>query len=166
MKPTHVTPPLAALLSRSSLPSSLRAPARGGLKKIIFFSAARRAREMSRTIGFLALVATVAALRVEPLLRIARPAVVARRVSNPTALLPSASAGVGLGGSDSVTAATLGAAAADSLAQVDLPSTVLVADVIEFFQAFADSPFILLIPIGAGAAVASIIIYILVKSAG
>jgi hypothetical protein len=117
-------------------------------------------------IGFLSLVAAVAALSVEPSLRIARPAVLGRRASSPTALLPSVSAGVGLGATGSVTAATLGAAAADSMARVDLPSTVLVADVIEFFQAFADSPFILLIPIGAGAGVAAIIIFLLVKSAG
>lgn len=45
-------------------------------------------------------------------------------------------------------------------------STVVVADIIDQVAAFADSPFILILPIGGGALVASLIILILVKSAG
>ena len=47
------------------------------------------------------------------------------------------------------------------------PATaLLVADVLDTLQGFAGSPLLLLVPIGAGTLVASIIIYLLVKSAG
>ena len=47
-----------------------------------------------------------------------------------------------------------------------LPSTVLVADLVDAISGFASSPLILLVPIGAGTLVAAAIIYVLVKSAG
>ncbi len=47
-----------------------------------------------------------------------------------------------------------------------LPTSAVLADVLDVVQGFADSPLILLVPIGAGTLVASIIIAILVKSAG
>jgi len=108
-----------------------------------------------------ALVAAATALSVQPTLRVARPLAVSRRAPSPCALLPPATAGVGLGSSGA-----FGVAAADSLSQVDMPSTLLAADLIEVFQGFADSPAILLIPIGAGALVAALIVTVLVKSAG
>ena len=47
-----------------------------------------------------------------------------------------------------------------------LPSAALVADVFDGLSSIADSPLILLVPIGGGTLVAMVIIYILVKSAG
>ena len=48
-----------------------------------------------------------------------------------------------------------------------LPTDLLAdSSPLDFLAAFANSPFILLVPIGAGALVAGIIIFILVKSAG
>lgn len=51
-------------------------------------------------------------------------------------------------------------------ASLDHTSVLLSEGFLDVLQGFADSPAILLIPIGAGATVASIIIFILVKSAG
>jgi hypothetical protein len=56
--------------------------------------------------------------------------------------------------------------AATTATAVSLPATILVSDIIDTLQGFANSPLILLIPIGAGLAVASVIIFILVKAAG
>ena len=47
-----------------------------------------------------------------------------------------------------------------------LPSSLLLSDAFDMISGFAGSPLILLLPIGAGTLVASIIIFILVKSAG
>mmetsp|Transcript_14061 Transcript_14061/g.23317 ORF Transcript_14061/g.23317 Transcript_14061/m.23317 type:complete len:110 (+) Transcript_14061:66-395(+) len=49
--------------------------------------------------------------------------------------------------------------------EIELPP-ILLADVIDAIAGFADSPLILLLPIGAGTLVACVIIFILVKSAG
>jgi len=57
-------------------------------------------------------------------------------------------------------------AAAAAAATAALPASVLVGDIADVLQGFAGSPLILLVPMGAGALVASIIIFILVKSAG
>ena len=46
-----------------------------------------------------------------------------------------------------------------------LPTTTAVADIVDNVAAFADSPAILLLPIGAGAVVAGLIIFVLVKAA-
>jgi hypothetical protein len=55
----------------------------------------------------------------------------------------------------------------DPAAALSLPSTVAISDIITDVAAnIPDSPLILLVPIGGGLLVASIIIYILVKSAG
>ena len=55
---------------------------------------------------------------------------------------------------------------AASSVSTSLPSTVLVSDAFELITSFGNSPFVLLIPIGAGTLVASLIIWVLVKSAG
>ena len=52
-----------------------------------------------------------------------------------------------------------------AVAVVAAPS-VLVADAFDLIAGFANSPLVLLVPIGAGSLVAAAIIYILVKSAG
>ena len=51
-------------------------------------------------------------------------------------------------------------------AAASLPSTLLLSDAVDAISGFATNPLILLVPISAGGIVASIIIYILVKSAG
>ena len=51
-------------------------------------------------------------------------------------------------------------------AAASLPSTLLLSDAVDAISSFATNPLILLVPISAGGIVASIIIYILVKSAG
>lgn len=66
----------------------------------------------------------------------------------------------------------LGAAAAPAAANYAasaaavLPSSLLIADIVDTISGVANSPLVLLIPIGGGSLVAAIIIYILVKSAG
>ena len=57
-------------------------------------------------------------------------------------------------------------ATAAAAATSALPTSVLVSDIADALQGFGNSPFVLLVPIGAGAALAAIIIFILVKSAG
>ena len=56
--------------------------------------------------------------------------------------------------------------AAQPLLHASLPTTTAVADIVDNVAAFADSPAILLLPIGAGAVVAGLIIFVLVKAAG
>mgnify|MGYP004388443201 CR=1 FL=1 len=56
--------------------------------------------------------------------------------------------------------------AASSLGSVALPTSLLTSDAFDAIAGFADSPAILLLPIGGGILVASLIILILVKSAG
>ena len=59
-----------------------------------------------------------------------------------------------------------GNAACSRLRAGPLPTTTAVADIVDNVAAFADSPAILLLPIGAGAVVAGLIIFVLVKAAG
>ncbi len=122
---------------------------------------------MLRLLVALGLV-TASALCVGPTGRAPRIPSIALRTRSPRAVLAPADAGASLGAGVAGVAATQTSAAAllPALQTVDLPSTVLVADLIDIVQGFADSPLILLIPIGAGAAVAGIIMYVLVKSAG
>ena len=47
-----------------------------------------------------------------------------------------------------------------------MQSTVTISDAFDLISGFANSPLILLVPIGAGTLVAAIIIYVLVKAAG
>ena len=56
--------------------------------------------------------------------------------------------------------------APEPLLHASLPTTAAVADIVDNVAAFADSPAILLLPIGAGAVVAGLIIFVLVKAAG
>ena len=120
---------------------------------------------MSRILtGLLCLAAAASALSVATL-RTASRARSVQRASAPCALLPSPPLAMGIADT-ALLAVPRTTAVVDSFASVDLPSSVLVADIIDFFQGFAGSPFILLVPIGAGALVAAIIISILVKSAG
>ena len=55
---------------------------------------------------------------------------------------------------------------AEPLLRESLPTTTAVADIVDNVAAFAGSPAILLLPIGAGAVVAGLIIFVLVKAAG
>ena len=61
---------------------------------------------------------------------------------------------------------TMGLFAPEPLLHASLPTTTAVADIVDNVAAFADSPAILLLPIGAGAVVAGLIIFVLVKAAG
>merc|ERR1719401_761503 len=67
--------------------------------------------------------------------------------------------------SEPLALATQLAAAPISDAVLPLPSVLLGEGVFDLIEAFADSPLVLLIPIGAGALVAFGIIFVLVKSA-
>ena len=80
-------------------------------------------------------------------------AIAACRSATPAMLAPIPLAGA--------SAPSFAAAAATAV-----PASLLVADVFDAISGFANSPAVLLIPIGAGSLVAAAIIYVLVKSAG